>query len=120
MIYAMNLLNYLSLIYRADIRNLTTDNPMWFESGPHHVPPCDHMWKIRSGPGRNLKTISAISAQVIVHGGNPSFLSFIKFLLYFSASYSSNDQNSQILLHSGAESTEKNRSLQFLQNYVTI
>ena len=37
---------------------------MWFRPGPHHVPPCGHMWKIRSGPDRNLGTSLAISARV--------------------------------------------------------
>ena len=37
---------------------------MWFQPGPHHMPPCGHMWKIRSGPDRNLETSWAISARV--------------------------------------------------------
>ena len=36
---------------------------MWFQPGPHHVPPCGHMWKIRSGPDRNFETSWAISAR---------------------------------------------------------
>ena len=37
---------------------------MWFQPEPHHVPPCGHIWKIRSGLDRNLETKWAISARV--------------------------------------------------------
>ena len=43
--------------------NLVYHNPMWFQPGPHHVPSCGYMWKIRSGPDRNLETNWAISAR---------------------------------------------------------
>ena len=39
---------------------------MWFRPGPHHVPPCGHMWKIRTGSDRNLGTSWAISARVFL------------------------------------------------------
>ena len=39
---------------------------MWFQPGPHLVPPCGHMWKIRWGPDRNLGTSWAISVRVMV------------------------------------------------------
>ena len=35
---------------------------MWFRHEPHYLPHCGHMWKIRSGPDRNLETSWAISA----------------------------------------------------------
>ena len=55
---------------------------MWFQPEPHHVPSCGHMWKIRSGPDRNLITKWAISARVPALCSNIK-LHFLNIKFYF-------------------------------------